>query len=87
MNTTSTHAERAAEEIQRYMGFLALSSVRAHSDQNRDYLTSIIARACQASVEEYREALFAVVAEADRETNPFIQARALLTRNTQQDTK
>lgn len=58
--THPTEAAKAAEEIQRFIGFPALSPVRAHSDQHRDHITAII----QASSEAYAAARTRELVEA-----------------------
>jgi len=91
MSTTQSHAERAAEEIHRNLGldayFLGLSEeIKAGI---RADLTAIIARACQASVEEYRAALEGILTYYDNqhgsrnseESGVRAKARSALTRH------
>ena len=94
MNTTQTHAERAAEEIN-HGG--CVHDPFVFFDQEK--ATAIIARACDASVAEYRDSLYNLMtwaetykraAKLDNDgplSSDIERARALLTRNTQQDTK
>jgi len=92
MSTTSTQAKQAAEE------WLKTSRIWIGEDckkQELADLTAIIARACAASVEEYRAVLSAALSHPETLTHTVYghekgwvrAARVLLARDTQKDTK